>query len=37
MGKLEIIDHDGHGGLKFEERPFIVMVDQAFVNLGTVK
>ena len=37
MGKLEIIDHDGHGALKFEERPFIVMVDQAFVDLGTVK
>jgi hypothetical protein len=37
MGKLEIIDHDGHGGLKFEEREFVVMVDQAFVDLGTVK
>ena len=37
MGKLEIIDHDGHGGLKFEERPFIVMVDHAFVDLGTIK
>jgi hypothetical protein len=36
MGKLEIIDHDGKGGLKFEERPFIVMQDHAFVNLGTV-
>jgi hypothetical protein len=37
MGKLEIIDHDGNGGLKFEERPFIVMADHAFVDLGTVK
>jgi hypothetical protein len=37
MGKLEIIDHDGHGGLKFEERPFVVMVDHAFVDLGTVR
>jgi hypothetical protein len=37
MGKLEIIDHDGHGGLKFEERPFVVMADHAFVNLGTVR
>ena len=35
MGKLEIIDHDGHGGLKFEEREFVVMADHAFVNLGT--
>jgi hypothetical protein len=37
MGKLEIIDHDGKGGLSFDERPFVVMADQAFVELGTVK
>ncbi len=37
MGKLEIIDHDGHGGLKFEERPFVVMADHAFVDLGTIR
>jgi tetratricopeptide (TPR) repeat protein len=37
MGKLEVIDHDGQGGLTFEERPFIVMVDQAFVDLGVVR
>ena len=36
MGKLEIVTHDGHGKLSFEERPFIVMVDHAFVDLGTV-
>ena len=36
MGKLEIIEHDGKGGLTFEERPFVVMIDQAFVDLGTV-
>jgi tetratricopeptide (TPR) repeat protein len=36
MGKLEIIDHDGKGGMKFVERPYVVMVDQAFVDLGTV-
>ena len=34
MGKLEIIDHDGQGGLTFEERPFVVMKDRAFVELG---
>jgi len=34
MGKLEIIDHDGAGGLTFEERPYVVMTDQAFVDLG---
>jgi tetratricopeptide (TPR) repeat protein len=37
MGKLEIIDHDGKGGLSFDERTYVVMVDQAFVDLGTVK
>lgn len=37
MGKLQIIEHDGSGGLRFEERPFVVMVDGAFVNLGVVK
>ncbi len=36
MGKLELIDHDGKGGLSFEERPYVVMVDQAFVDLGVV-
>ncbi len=35
MGKLEIIEHDGHGGLKFDERPFVIMTDRAFVDLGT--
>jgi Vault protein inter-alpha-trypsin domain len=37
MGKLEIIEHDGKGGLTFEERPFVVMVDRGFVDLGSVK
>jgi hypothetical protein len=37
MGKLEIIDHDGRGSLKFDERPFIVMADHAFVDLGTIR
>ena len=36
MGKLQVIEHDGNGGLVFDERPFIVMVDRAFVDLGTV-
>ncbi len=34
LGKLQIIDHDGKGGFTFEERPFVVMVDQAFVDLA---
>ena len=37
MGKLEVIDHDGKGNLTFEERPFVVMLDRAFVDLGTVR
>jgi len=37
MGKLQVIRHDGKGNLSFEERPFVVMQDQAYVALGTVK
>jgi len=36
MGKLQIIEHDGRGGLRFDERPFVIMQDGAFVDLGTV-
>ena len=31
---LQIIQHDGKGGLKFTERPFVVMRDHAYVDLG---
>jgi tetratricopeptide (TPR) repeat protein len=37
MGKLQVIEHDGEGRLRFDERPFVVMVDQAFVDLGSVR
>ena len=37
MGKLEVLEHDGKGGLRFSERPFVIMVDSAFVNLGEVR
>jgi len=37
MGKLEVIEHDGNGGLRFEQRPYVVMVNQAYVDLGVVK
>src|SRR5204862_3441154 len=33
MGKLEVIEHDGKGNLLFDERPFVVMNDHAFVDL----
>ena len=36
MGKLEVVQHDGKGHLKFDERPFVIMQDDAFVQLGTV-
>ena len=36
MGKVEIIAHDGMGHLRFEQRPFVVMNDSAFVDLGQV-
>ena len=35
MGKLQIVQYDGKGELKFEERPFIIMKDRAYVDLGT--
>ena len=34
MGKLQIVEHDGKGGLLFEDRPFIIMTDRAAVPLG---
>ena len=37
MGKLEIIEHDGKGGLTFDERMFVVMADEAFVDMGKVR
>lgn len=36
MGKLSIVEHDGAGDLRIEDRPFVVMTDGAFVPLGTV-
>jgi tetratricopeptide (TPR) repeat protein len=34
MGKLEVVQHDGKGHLNFLQRPFLVMNDQAYVDLG---
>jgi uncharacterized protein YfaP (DUF2135 family) len=36
MGMIEVIEHDGRGGLSFEPRPFVIMQDQAFVDAGKV-
>jgi tetratricopeptide (TPR) repeat protein len=35
MGLLQIQTFDGKGNLSFEDRPYVIMTDQAFVNLGT--
>lgn len=37
MGQLEIMQHDGKGRLRFEERSYVVMNDGAFVELGAVE
>ncbi|HZJ71322.1 MAG TPA: hypothetical protein VFF36_10370 [Planctomycetota bacterium] len=36
MGELEILRHDGHGGLTLDSRPFVVMNDEAWVKLGSI-
>ena len=35
MGLLEVQRFDGKGGLTFEDRPYVIMHSQAFVDLGT--
>ena len=35
-GKLEIVEHDGDGQLYFDERPFVVVKQRAYVDLGVV-
>jgi hypothetical protein len=35
MGTIQIVAHDGSGRLKIEPRPFVVMTDQAMVDLGS--
>ena len=36
MGTVQVIAHDGEGALTVEPRPFVVMADQATVDLGSV-
>ncbi|MGE3543482.1 MAG: YfaP family protein, partial [Kofleriaceae bacterium] len=35
MGLLQIVKHDGKGGLSFQDRPYVIMADHAYVDLGT--
>ena len=37
MGLLQIQKFDGHGNLSFEDRPYVIMTNQAFVDLGTYR
>jgi uncharacterized protein YfaP (DUF2135 family) len=37
MGLLQIQKFDGQGNLSFEDRPYVIMADQAFVDLGTFR
>ncbi len=36
MGTVQIVEHDGRGGLAVESRPFVAMADGAMVELGAV-
>ncbi len=35
MGLLQIVKHDGNGKLAFQDRPYVIMADHAYVDLGT--
>jgi hypothetical protein len=37
MGKLEVVEHDGQGNLRFAEHPFTIMKDKAFVELAVLE
>jgi tetratricopeptide (TPR) repeat protein len=36
MGKVEVIEHDGQGRLRFADLPFVVMNDGAYIDLGAI-
>ena len=37
MGTVQVVAHDGRGGIVVQPRPFVVMIDRAMVDLGTVE
>jgi hypothetical protein len=37
MGKLQVIEHDGQGVLRFSEHPFAIMKDKAYVQLAELR
>jgi len=36
MGTVQVVEHDGRGGVAVESRPFVAMADDAMVELGSV-
>jgi len=34
MGKVAVLHHDGAGGLQFEDRPFVALEDDAWLQVG---
>lgn len=36
MGRVQVVRYDGKGGLAFDERPFVIMNDHAWIDLGSV-
>ncbi|MEY3015472.1 MAG: hypothetical protein RIT45_4207, partial [Pseudomonadota bacterium] len=36
MGRMQILRHDGAGGLGFESRPYVIMKDGAWFDMGLV-
>jgi tetratricopeptide (TPR) repeat protein len=37
MGLVQVVRYDGKGGIQVDSRPFVVMVDQAMVDVGSVE
>ena len=35
-GKIEVVEHDGAGQLFFEQRPFVVNKQRAYIDLGMI-
>jgi tetratricopeptide (TPR) repeat protein len=36
MGKVSVLHHDGEGDLRFDDRPFVALTDNAWLDLGTI-
>lgn len=37
MGSVQVVVHDGRGGVTFENRPFVLMAEQMTLDLGTLE